>query len=175
MAEFTHSRVSARRPEHLDARLCEVMDVAPVMIWMAGKDKRCVWLNQPWLAFTGRTLQQELGEGWTASIHPDDLARCLEIYARHFEARQQFRMEYRLRRFDGTYHWIEDTGIPRYGRDGTFLGYIGSCADVTHLKETEAAFRANELRLRVALEAAQMGTFEANIAVTQATIDAQAA
>src|SRR5262245_58410175 len=151
------------------------MDAAPVMIWVSGEDKGCVWFNRPWLTFTGRSLAQELGNGWTDGVHRDDFDRCLEIYVGHFEARKEFRMEYRLRGCDGAYHWIEDIGIPRHARDGTFLGYIGSCTDVTHLKATEAALRESELRLRFALEAAQMGTFEADIAATEAIIDAQEA
>src|SRR5262245_1294266 len=162
------------RPGGLDERFCEVMDAAPVMIWVSGEDKGCVWFNRPWLTFTGRSLAQELGNGWTDGVHRDDFDRCLEIYVGHFEARKEFRMEYRLRGCDGAYHWIEDIGIPRHARDGTFLGYIGSCTDVTHLKATEAALRESELRLRFALEAAEMGTFEADITATEAIIDAQA-
>ena len=118
----------------LDARFCEAMDAAPVMIWVSGKDKGCVWFNRPWLNFTGRSMAQELGNGWTDGVHPDDFACWLEIYIGHFEARKEFRMQYRLRRNDGAYHWFDDVGIPRYARDGIFLGYIGSCTDITHLK-----------------------------------------
>ena len=150
-------------PHALDERFCEVMDAAPVMIWVSGKDKGCVWFNRPWLTFTGRGMAQELGSGWTASVHPEDYERCLEIYTGHFEARQEFRMQYRLRRQDGAYCWIDDIGIPRYARDGTFLGYIGSCVDVTPLKETGAALRESEARLRVATSSANLGIFERNI------------
>ena len=128
----------------LDARFCEVMDAAPVMIWVSGQDKLCVWFNRPWLAFTGRRMAQELGDGWTDGVHPEDLGRCLETYVRSFDARQEFRMQYRLRGRDGRYTWIDDTGIPRYARDQTFLGYIGSCTDIHELRETQ-----NELRDRV--------------------------
>jgi len=151
------------------------MDAAPVMIWVSGEDKGCVWFNRPWLSFTGRSMAQELGHGWSDGVHRDDFERWLQIYIGHFESRKEFRMEYRLRRYNGDYHWIDDVGIPRYARDGTFLGYIGSCTDVTHLKDTEAALRKSELRLRCALEAAKMGTFEADVAGTQAIIDGQEA
>lgn len=167
--------IPVERPGGLDERFCEVMDAAPVMIWVSGEDKGCVWFNRPWLTFTGRSMAQELGNGWTEGVHRGDFDRCLEIYIGHFEARKEFRMQYRLRRFDGAYDWIDDIGIPRYARDGTFLGYIGSCIDVTPLKTTEAALGESELRLRFALEAAQMGTFEADITATQAIIDAQEA
>src|SRR5262245_2762340 len=166
---------SLERAGGLDERFCEVMDAAPVMIWVSGEDKGCIWFNRPWLIFTGRTMTQELGNGWAEGVHPDDFARCLDIYVGHFEARKEFRMQYRLRRNDGAYHWIDDVGIPRYTRDGIFLGFIGSCTDITHLKDTEAAQRESELRLRFALEAAAMGTFEVDMSATQAIIDEQEA
>ncbi len=125
----------------LDAKFCEVMDAAPVMIWVSGPDKQCIWFNRPWLSFTGRDMQQEVGNGWAEGVHPKDFDRCLETYVGHFDARKEFRMEYRLRRHDGTYRWIDDTGIPRYARDGSFLGYIGSCTDIHDYRETQSELR----------------------------------
>src|SRR5216684_6752474 len=116
----------AEPPGGLDARFCEVMDAAPVMIWVAGEDKGCCWFNRPWLMFTCRTMAQEVGNGWAEGVHKDEFDRCLEIYISRFDARKDFRMQYRIRRHDGAYRWIDDTGIPRFARDGTFLGYIGS-------------------------------------------------
>lgn len=128
----------------LDARFSEVMDIAPVMIWVSSTDKQCVWFNRLWLQFTGRDIQQELGNGWFDGVHPEDADRVLKTYVSHFEARKQFRMDYRLRCFDGTYRWIDDAGIPRHARDGSFLGYIGSCTDVHEYRETQ-----NELSRRL--------------------------
>src|SRR5262249_17363399 len=119
----------------------EVMDAAPVMIWVSAQNKLCVWFNRPWLAFTGHGMAQELGDGWAKGVHPQDFDRCLEIYVSHFDARKAFRMQYRLRRYDGAYRWIDDTGIPRYARDGSFLGYIGSCIDIHEHRETQAELR----------------------------------
>ena len=110
---------------------------APVMIRMAGPDKRCEWLNQPWLDFTGRTLEQELGNGWAEGVHPDDLARCLESYGAAFDARRALAMEYRLRRHDGEHRWILDQGLPRVGAAGELQGYISSCVDITDRKIAE--------------------------------------
>jgi PAS domain S-box-containing protein len=104
-------------------------------------------------------MSQELGDGWTDGVHRDDFDRCLEIYNSHCDARKEFRMQYRLRRHDGANCWIDDIGIPRYASTGAFLGYIGSCTDISSLKDTEASLRESEVRLRLALEAAQMGTF----------------
>jgi PAS domain S-box-containing protein len=144
-AILTNTSLPANLPVELarglDARFCEIMDAAPVMIWVSGPDKQCVWFNQPWLVFTGRNMQQELGNGWSEGVHPKDFDRCFETYVSHFDARKEFRMEYRLRRHDGTYRWIDDMGIPRYARDGSFLGYIGSCTDIHEYRETQSELR----------------------------------
>jgi len=131
----------------LDARFCEVMDAAPVMIWVSGKDKGCVWFNKPWLTFTGRRLAQEMGKGWSEGVHHDDFDRCLKVYSTHFDAHKDFRMQYRLRRHDGAYRWIDDTGIPRFARNGTFLGYIGSCVDVHDHREVQSELRRRLLEI----------------------------
>jgi PAS domain S-box-containing protein len=129
----------------IDARFREVMDAAPVMIWMSGTDKGCVWFNRPWLTFTGRSLAQEIGNGWSEGVHRDDFERCIEVYISHFDARKDFRMQYRLRRHDGTYRWIDDTGIPRFAPDGAFLGYIGSCIDIQEHREMQSELRRHLL------------------------------
>ncbi len=109
-------------------------DNAPVMIWRAGPDKLCDWFNKPWLDFTGRSLEQELGNGWAERVHPDDFDRCLAIYTGSFDRREPFSMEYRLQRHDGAYRWLLDNGRPFY-REGVFAGYFGSCVDVTEQRE----------------------------------------
>jgi len=111
-----------------------VANSAPVLIWMSGTDKRCTFFNKCWLDFTGRTVEQELGEGWAQGVHPADLERCLSIYSGAFDARVDFEMEYRLRRYDGKFRWVVDYGVPRIESDGTFCGYIGSCVDITDRK-----------------------------------------
>ncbi|NJR72620.1 MAG: PAS domain-containing protein [Scytonema sp. CRU_2_7] len=120
-----------------EKRFRHVTDTAPVMVWMSGTDKLCDYFNKPWLDFTGRTLEQELGNGWAEGVHPDDLQRCLEIYTNSFDKRQEFQMEYRLRRFDGEYRWILDIGVLRLTSEGEFLGYIGSCIDIEDRKLSE--------------------------------------
>jgi two-component system, LuxR family, sensor kinase FixL len=116
-------------------------DTAPVMIWMSDSTRLCTYFNNPWLDFTGRTLEQEMGNGWAEGVHPDDFDRCLAVYVTAFDARKDFTMEYRLRRRDGEYCWILDTGVPRMGDDGAFLGYIGSCIDITDRRQMEQKFR----------------------------------
>ena len=148
----------------LDARFCEVMDAAPVMIWVSGRDKLCVWFNRPWLTFTGRSMAQELGNGWAEGVHREDFDRCLKIYIDHFDARKEFRMQYRLRRHDGAYHWIDDTGIPRYARDGTFLGYVGSSIDIHEHRETQAELRRRLLEIAHLNRRAEAAAVAASIA-----------
>jgi PAS domain S-box-containing protein len=114
-----------------EGRFRLVANTAPVLIWMSGTDKLRTYFSKPWLDFTGRINEQELGNGWAQGIHPDDLQRCLDSYTHSFDRRKKFKMEYRLRRYDGEYRWIQDIGVPRFNPDGSFAGYIGSCIDVT--------------------------------------------
>ncbi len=104
------------------------------LVWMSGPDALCTYFNTVWLDFTGRTLEQEIGSGWTEAVHPDEYSLCTATYVNAFEARQEFSMEYRLRRHDGEYRWLIDHGVPRHDDDGVFLGYIGSCIDITQKK-----------------------------------------
>ncbi|ARV61933.1 hypothetical protein BZZ01_27895 [Nostocales cyanobacterium HT-58-2] len=124
-----------------EQRFRYVTDTAPMMVWMAGTDKLCHYFNKPWLDFTGRTRSQELGNGWAEGVHPDDLQRCLETYVNAFDTRQDFQMEYRLRRFDGEYRWVLNIGVSRYTPEGEFIGYIGSCIDIEDRKQVEAQIR----------------------------------
>jgi len=128
-------------------------DGAPVLIWMAGLDKGCTWVNRQWLEFTGRSLELERGNGWTEGVHADDLARFLEVYAGHFDRRQPFAMEYRLRRHDGQYRWLADTGRPMLDDAGNFSGFIGSCFDVTERVEAERRVSAAHGQAQATLDA----------------------
>ncbi len=148
----------------LDARFCEVMDAAPVMIWVSGKDKGCVWFNKPWLTFTGRRLVQEVGEGWSEGVHRDDLERCIKAYSSNFDARKDLRIQYRLRRHDGAYRWIDDTGIPRFARDGIFLGYIGSCIDIQEHREIQSELRRRLLDIAELNRQAEAAILSASVA-----------
>jgi PAS domain S-box-containing protein len=127
-----------------------VANSAPLLIWMAGADKSCTFCNAGWLTFTGRTLEAQLGEGWASGVHPDDLRRCLKTYSAAFDARVEFEMEYRLRRFDGQYRWIVARGVPSFEPDGAFRGYVGSCIDITERKQSEQSLVAANEHLREA-------------------------
>ncbi len=165
--DVLHAATLARRLEISEAGLREseerfriVADAAPVLIWMSGVDKLCTFFNKPWLEFTGRSLEQEIGNGWAEGVHPDDLQKCLEVYTESFDARKPFVMQYRLRRYDGEYRWVSDQGVARYDSNGKFAGYIGSCVDVTDLIKKDEALREFEERVVLAAEATHHGVWE---------------
>ncbi|EKE96880.1 PAS domain-containing protein [Tolypothrix sp. PCC 7601] len=147
----SHTDISDRKQieaalKESEGRFRIMADSAPVLLWVVDTEGNCTFFNQTWLNFTGCTLEEELKDGWAKGIHPDDLKNTFNTYWTAFNARQPFKMEYRLRRADGEYRWILDTGIPRFHADGSFAGYIGSCVDISDVY--------NELRLRKLAEEA---------------------
>lgn len=127
-------------------------DAAPVLIWISGADKKYTYFNKVWLEFTGRTLEEELGDGWTIGVHSDDEHHRSLTYRRAFDARQDFRMEYRLRRHDGEYRWVLDTGTPWYTSEGEIGGYVGSCIDITERRQAEEVLWESRNLLRLFVE-----------------------
>jgi PAS domain S-box-containing protein len=119
-----------------------LVEQSPMIIWRANTEALCDYFNERWLAFTGRTMEQELGDGWAEGVHPEDLQRCVALWRGSFARRVSFEMEYRLRRHDGAYRWILDRGAPAHAEDGTFLGYVGNCVDVTERVEAAQVLRA---------------------------------
>jgi PAS domain S-box-containing protein len=119
-----------------------LVEKAPIMIWRADLTMGCDYFNDRWLAFTGRSLEQERGNGWADGVHADDLDRCLGIYTEAFGKRTTFEMEYRLRRHDGVFRWIFDRGVPYDDTTGRFAGFIGSCIDVTERVEAQVQLKA---------------------------------
>ncbi|MBV5282668.1 MAG: PAS domain S-box protein [Paludibacter sp.] len=118
------------------------------LIWTSGTDKLCNYFNQTWLNFTGSTLEQEIGNGWTESVYPEDLDQCIDTYITAFEKQEAFQMEYRLRHHSGEYRWILDMGTPNYNKDGEFIGYIGNCFDIDERKLIENALKASEEKFK---------------------------
>jgi PAS domain S-box-containing protein len=136
MADLELAEAVVRESE---GRFRLVANTAPVLIWMAGSDKLCTYFNKPWLDFTGRSVDLEIGNGWAEGVHSEDLRRCMDTYTQAFDRREEFRMEYRLRRHDGEYRWVLDIGVPRFNQECSFVGYIGSCIDINDHKLAEAA------------------------------------
>src|SRR5258707_12928485 len=103
--KIAHEITARKRTDHVlrqsEERFRLVANTAPVLIWMAATDKLCTFFNQGWLSFTGRSMEQELGEGWLSSVDPEDGQRCLELYSESFDARAYFEMDDRLLAFVG--------------------------------------------------------------------------
>lgn len=139
LRDVTEQKWTEEALHESEERFRLVANTAPVMIWMSGTNKVLSYFNKPWLDFTGRTLGAELNNGWVEGVHPDDLSECVKKYSDAFERKESFTRQYRLRRNDGEYRWLLDTGVPRFNANGSFTGYIGSCIDVTEQKHAEEA------------------------------------
>ncbi|HEX7331060.1 MAG TPA: sigma 54-interacting transcriptional regulator [Pyrinomonadaceae bacterium] len=154
ITDFMQAQQALRESE---TRFRNMADTAPVMIWVSDQSKACTYFNKQWLEFTGRDMEQELGNGWTHGVYPDDSEQCLKTYNSSFDERKGFEMEYRLRRKDGQYRWVLDSGTPRFSSDGEFLGFIGSTIDITERKQAEVALQKahgelNELKNQLEAE-----------------------
>src|SRR6185369_12560081 len=130
-SDITERMATQQALKESEERFRTMADNSPVMIWVSAADSSCTYVNNRWCEFTGRTMQQELGNGWTESIHPEDRDRSFAVYENCVAERKPFAVEYRLRRYDGEYRWIYDTGAARFSPDGEFLGFTGSCIDIT--------------------------------------------
>jgi len=141
-----------RQQHQVDSNLFfrELLDCAPVMIWMAGPDATCTFFNNAWLEFRGRKREEELGNGWTEGIHPDDRDVCLETYLKAFSARQPFRMQYRMQQASGDYRWVEITALPR-PENGQFAGFVGSAVDISDRRRRYFTPDEDSLRMVFAL------------------------
>jgi PAS domain S-box-containing protein len=131
-----------------EQRFRSLADSVPILIWVADHEHKRNYFNKTWLQFTGRSLQEESGDHWTANIHPDDVERHLGLYNAAFDSREPFESEYRLRRHDGEYRWMLARGAPRFTPGGEFVGFCGLCLDVTDRKRSEQDVRASEARYR---------------------------
>jgi PAS domain S-box-containing protein len=162
--DVTERRVSEEALIESEMRFRTVADVAPVMIWMSGPDKAGIFFNKGWLEFTGRTVDEELGEGWLKGVHAEDLGHTLDVCGTAFAKREPFTVEYRLRREDGEFRWLLDTGTPRFDANGAFLGYIGSCIDIGDRKQAELDHQLQSMELARVGRVALMGELAASLA-----------
>ena len=140
-AEAAIGRESQLAEEHFR----EILDTAPIMIWLSGTDAMCTFFNRCWLEFRGRRMEEEMGNGWTEGLHPDDRDLCVETYLKAFSARQPFRVQYRLQKANGDYSWVEENGTPRF-QNGAFIGFMGTGIDVSDRRRR--AFTPDEQSVR---------------------------
>jgi PAS domain S-box-containing protein len=132
---------AAAKTQESDQHFRSLIDAAPVMVWMSGIDGRCTFFNKSWLHFTGLSLDEQLEEDWVARVHPEDRERSVSKYLAAFNARENFSLEYRVLRKQGTYSWVTHNGATRWAADGSFLGYIGTRVDFTDRKTAEDHLR----------------------------------
>jgi PAS domain S-box-containing protein len=138
---LTKRRRGERALRESEARFRIVADSVPVLLWMSGGDRQYTFFNKPWMDFTGRTADEEIGNGWLEGVHPDDVDGFVKAYVEAFDSRRPFGLQHRLRRHDGEYRWVSDDGVPRYDAQGVFAGYVGSCLDITERRRAEQALR----------------------------------
>jgi PAS domain S-box-containing protein len=156
-------------PETRDRLFRQLADTLPLLVWIAGTDNRSTYFNKPWLEFTGRSLEQEIGDGWFEGVHTADRQQCLDTYLHAFEHREPVIMEYRHRRHDGQYRWILDHAKPLFDAGGSFAGYIGTCFDVTEFRRAEAERNRASERLRLAMEAGKSVGWERDLETKRST------
>ena len=162
--DITARQLAEERARESERQFLLIANSAPVMMWTTTTDKSCDFVNERWLKFRGRRLEQELGDGWADGIHPEDRADALKIYTEACDARQPFTMEYRLLRHDGIYRWVSDHGVPRYDKDKKFMGYVGSCLDMTEKKETEQAAQRSQRELEHVSRVSILGELAGSLA-----------
>lgn len=172
ITEFKQNEAILKESEE---RFRNIANAAPLLIWLAGTDKLCYWFSQGWLDFTGRSMEEEQGNGWAEGVHPEDFQRCLDYYVGHFDRREAFSMEYRLKHHSGEYRWIHDHGMPRFDNNGEFVGYIGSCVDVDEIRAVQIELLKSQEMLNEAQHIAHLGSWTWNIIDGSATWSDEAA
>ncbi|HEX5397758.1 MAG TPA: PAS domain S-box protein, partial [Verrucomicrobiae bacterium] len=158
LLDITGRKQAERARQESEIRFRKLADSVPALIWICDEDKRCVYFNRRWLEFSGRSREEQMAGGWLERIHPEDRQRCRKVRAVFFDARVEFKIEYRRRRFDGEYHWVLDNAVPLFGPANEFRGYIGSCIDITHHKRMEEALGEahNKMEHRVRLRTREL-------------------
>ena len=157
--DITERKEAELSLQESEQRFRRMADSAPALIWLADTENQGFWFNKRWLEYTGRTMEQEYGLGWSSGVHADDLVPSVQRCSEAFAKREAFEMEFRLRRADGSYGWIVNTGIPRFTENGQFDGYIGYCWDISDRKEAEQALKDSEGKFRSIIASSPMGIF----------------
>ena len=166
--DVTRERQAAEALRSSEEQFRGVANAAPVLIWISDVGGDCIWFNDAWLNFTGRTLAQEFGRGWSQGVHPEDLPLGLAEVNAAAKARAPFHVTYRLRRADGAWRWINSAGAPRHDAYGAFQGYIGSAVDFTDEVEARRDLETRVAERTAALEASIVEKAAAEAALAQA-------
>ncbi len=172
-ADITEIQLSKQKLEENEKLFRKIADSAPVLIWMSTPDQNCTYFNVAWLNFTGRSLEEEKGFGWFEGVHPDDREHCLSTFVKAFDRREEFYMEYRLRRHDGVYRWISDSAVPRYATDGFFEGYIGACQDIHDQVTYKQKLKEDDEKLNLVIDGSELGTMEVDLLTNAFTCSAR--
>jgi PAS domain S-box-containing protein len=161
--DITERKSAEKQLREREVQYRNLANAGSALIWTSGTDKLCNYFNETWLKFTGRSLEQEMGNGWAEGVHPDDFDRCVETYVAAFDKQEPFEMEYRLCHSSGEYRWIMDLGTPNFDSNGEFVGYIGHCFDISERKLAEVSLHESEEKYRSIFESVQEVYFEASM------------
>ena len=147
LIDLTHYKMQEELIRENQIRFENMANTAPVMIWIADVDGLFSFLNKVWLDFTGNEMGDDLGMNWLKNVHPDDLEKLLGHYQEAFKSKTPFSCEFRFKRKDDKYRWIMINGTPRFSRSGIFMGFIGSCSDISGQKESEEKIQKINIEL----------------------------
>lgn len=139
--DITDRKLAEESVRESEARFRAMADSSAIFIWIADENALCTYFNKQVLEFTGRSMDQLKGEGWLEIVHEEDRQHCVAAYSTGYASRESFVLEYRILGADGDYHWIYDTGAPRFAQDGELLGYVGSAVDITDRRNAEEGLR----------------------------------
>jgi PAS domain S-box-containing protein len=135
--DLTHHKMQAELIKESQLRFENIANSAPVMIWITDVNGLFIFVNNIWNEFTTRSIGEELGLNWIQDVHPDDINYLISVYQKSIEERISFQHQFRFKRKDNVYRWLMMNGIPRFSNVDIFLGFIGTCIDITHQKEDE--------------------------------------
>jgi PAS domain S-box-containing protein len=166
--EILAAQVEERRRAEIalqesEAAFRTLAESVPQLVWICNPDGLNVYFNQRWVEYTGLTVEESYGRGWNTPFHPDDKQAAWQAWNHAVESGETYRVESRLRRADGSYHWFLMRGVPSRDAAGRIVKWFGTCTDIDDLKRVEQEARSARERLALALKVGHSGTFEWDI------------